>query len=504
MPDRSWLGRPVGPGWRLACAFALGTACHALGAHGFAVVSLAVGYYYLYSGQKRTSKGSWLAHPLRVALPIWLAFQLTPWLRCTTEQVLGDRLPHRLQYQYLGYSLDYASPACAWYLFVHLVYFAALAFAYKRAGSGWCGRKLCLDRWLGLLTATVVLITAVGGFLLTYGRRVDAPLPVLYAVSVSGRLSYLMWMILAFLVATRSGLLVRCGAAIALGLLLLGCFMIVVETGMRFLLVGELMAVLAVWWTFIRQRWLLVAATMFLLSGATLLLLLGSLVKFGLAAGPSEAFDRLDAAVVLEVVDAWLLRTGGFHADAVMLERESLPLVLRDVRDSVHAEFLGGIPFSGLLRGNRALGLRTDAAFQWAVGGGGGEGSFFVSAFTSVRWLYGWIPAGALALLAGLLHGWIMGGILRSRRDLWMIPQAAMLPVALLGMYRWQVIGIPVDCLMFWGVLTVLRRRCKAPATLLAYPDRGADWRRSHHGRQGRQYRYPRCNSGRASGGSGG
>lgn len=112
-------------------------------------------------------------------------------------------------------------------------------------------------------------------------------------------------------------------------------------------------------------------------------------------------------------------------------------------------------------------------AFHWAQSHDRDESSFFVSALTSISFAFGGAAATGIAALFGLLHGYAAARTDRSKcPSRWLVVQMAVLPIALHGLRRWDLVGIPVRLVLFYFTLLYLsspkRRRRGAPLA----PDR--------------------------------
>jgi hypothetical protein len=423
-----------------------------------ALLAVSLAYGLLYISQNRQDTKCWLGNPLRIALPLFLLFQVAYCLWCALFS--GGALDG-LDYQpeKWGYPMELAPLACCEYLLLNYVLFLGIHFGYRSGQeSPRSVRQLELRRRPALALCFVLLAVAVGGFLVTYGR--DTNLLLGYLVSNSERFICFAWFVLTFLALAGRWqerltvwlLHILCLAAGIYGVLL---------TRMRFLVFEQIASVMVVWFSCrpLGKR-LLVS---FVISGVAILFLFTVTTNVKRSDNSAASLDVAPA-----VVDALLGRAASFHADAILEDEPSMRSLFTEYRGAVVKELLVGVPFSGLFTGvtdpNSPM---LDMRFAWWNSGHILDTSFFVSGVTALRYTFG-LP---LTIIASAASGILLGLTARNAVRValpasWLLVQAAMLPVALHGYRKSDFLRIATNLLLFWLLLRVVCRRksCGIPS----------------------------------------
>jgi hypothetical protein len=161
------------------------------------------------------------------------------------------------------------------------------------------------------------------------------------------------------------------------------------------------------------------------------------------------------------VADALLGRAASFHADAILEEDSSMRSLFSEYRGAVVKEILAGVPFSGALTGLRDANEPTvDMRFAWWHSGLALNTSFFVSGLTTLQYTFGL----TLAVVAGIGSGFLIGRISRKLLHMplaesWLLVQAAMLTVALIGLQKADFLRIIINMLLYYGAVRMVSRR---------------------------------------------
>ena len=418
-----------------------------------AVLLITLAYCILHSMQDRANRELWLANPMRIALVAWLTLQLLHWARCffavNSWGLLG------FGYEIIGYSPPSASGGCSQYLLLHYPYFLFMHFGYcsvfriRRTHL-----RVKLDQFRVLFLAVPLLAVALGGFLVRYGGQLETPLVISYAVTNAGRLTYFGWMLITMVAIFPAAPSYRRVAwCVFLAGLLVGLWG-VKSTGMRFLVLDQLVAAAVVWFsrTRLSLRTVIVAATF-------------GIVGLGAFAAVTDLKNTGEALPftwqrVPKVVDELVARGAAFHADVIARESEIAQGVFVEKREQVIRELLAGVPFSGFL--TRQIGVRAvsvDMAFRWVVARQPVESSFFVPGLTTLRYTFGFAFAVVGAAVIGWVHGWVAKALVQPELpEGWVVQQGVMVPICLSGLGKSDLLRSVVDLFLSWLLIGMCSR----------------------------------------------
>jgi len=245
------------------------------------------------------------------------------------------------------------------------------------------------------------------------------------------------------------------GWAIQVGLFALA-FMAVAVTKMRFLVLQQLAAIGLMWASVKERQFTFRFISTSCLAGVVGLVLFAVITDIKTNATADGGETSLGRAA--QLADALMFRVASFHAESVLLDRPSTTGFWFDRRAQVVKEVLAGIPMSGLVT-NQIIPstVSLDMEFQWVTTVHYSASSYFVSVFTSVRHSFGPFAAFLAALLGGLLHGvasrWALSQPIEGS---WVAVQAAFLSVTLHGLQRLDLLGVPINIILFIFVLRLL------------------------------------------------
>jgi hypothetical protein len=415
-----------------------------------AVIFILLAYASLYRSERRRSGNVWLGSPIRIVLPAFCAFQALAWLRCLL--VAHDGTFFGETPEFIGYPPEMASAACAQYCLLHYLFFLSQSFTFRAItrGTPRPTHPPRIHRTRTLVFAAIVLITAILGFTLTYGKSDIESNSLLYITSLTMRLVALPWMLTAIILFSPGR--GRVWAALLLAVTLWLSILSVEATQIRFFIFAEVASVGVVLVTHGKigvKRLGVIAA---LILATSMLFALSTAVK---------RYDGSDASSVRSarsLLDAFVTRSASFHADAAAEQSEMARTLFTARRDRVTQELFAGIPFSSLVFGRVVTAEGSfDMAFYWALTGYHLNTSFFVPALTAIRYSYGIAAVLACAVLFGISHGFAAGRIMKSGVPrAWLICQAVLLPIMLNGFAKPDLFRVLVN----FGICMYVVRVC--------------------------------------------
>lgn len=428
------------------------------------ILATSIAMATLWAGARRSSGGLWRNHPLQAWIPIFLTFQLLGWIR--DEIALRSQDFVTYTWTWLGYSMESAAPGCALYLLTHLLYFFVLHLAYHPSRT--IAPAATVDRQRAALLAHPILLVSVVAFLFTYGHQAEFTGLLFYITTNIDRFRMLFVLLLA-VVALERGARSRFlrGAAWALHAVYFALGIAVVSvTKMRFYVLEQTAALAAVWFEQRRRR----ISPLALIGSVFTLATLGFVFMLVTQLKTERSQSEDTPTEVAGFADALMTRGASFHSDAILVDNPSLRGLFQEQRPELIKEFLSGIPMSGLITNQFIPTIRYfDMQFTWAVTGSYVESSDFVSAFTSVQYTFG----GWAVVLAAILFGWLHGKVfqfaaMRPNDCSWVATQAIVLPIALHGLQRSDLLGIVFNTLLYVVALRMLQAR-RAPSGRLEY-----------------------------------
>jgi hypothetical protein len=422
----------------------------------------------LYVIQQRHDRQRWLANPLRLALPIFTTIQALFWFRCLVAT--GDILVLEYRFQWVGYLPQTATPACAQYLLMHFPYFLAMHFGFQTARSRPQEVMRSFAGKMALAVSAPVLILNSVGFVGTYGKAY-VPALIGYAVTTAGRLTYLCWMLVTVVMLTAGDTAHRQLARLLYAVIFAVDLVAVSLTGMRYLLIDQLVAALMTWFSMrrISPRSVIVGAV----CGGV------GLVLWTIATDlkTSHTVQELSPARTADSLDGIVARAASFHADAVAISSDRMQAYFVEQRGLIIVDILGGIPFSGVI-GNRVTGGSSsfDMGFHQVLVGAPIESSFLVPVLTALRYGFGAAPALLAAVLAGWLLGYVSAYLYQPGVSMgWLIQQSVMLPISVYGLAKADLFRPVVNMILCHWMFRIVTTARSIPNVLPSrrLPDRG-------------------------------
>ena len=235
---------------------------------------------------------------------------------------------------------------------------------------------------------------------------------------------------------------------------------------MRFFVLEQVGAFATVWLSKKRR-----AVSPLVFAGAALGLGVAGAIFVGVTEIKTERTEASEKSTdVAAFADALMIRGASFHTDAILIDRPGLREMFVEQRPELLKEFLSGIPMSGLITNQLVKPAKYfDMQFTWLVEQGYVESSDFVSAFTSLEYAYGVTAMVIGAIVFGFLHGKFFQFAAQRPNDWnWIAVQAIVLPIALHGLQRSDLLGIMCNSLLYVAVLRLLRDRRRRPGEAAA------------------------------------
>jgi hypothetical protein len=429
-----------------------------------AVLASGVAYALLYGAQTGRQRHVWLAHPLRIALPCFVVFQLLLWLRCLVAAQLAEMTAYRLEY--IGFEMDAAPQACAEYLLLHYPYFALLALGFTVAAGGQAPRitrRILPGRALWL--AGALFIVGSTGFLLMYQRESEWPISLQYVVSAVRRFSHLAILLLCLIAVAGPAVRQRRTAAALYALGLAVSIGALIETKMRFIVLEPVLILALAYASLVTVR---LSSALKLAAGVLILL-----AAFNLATAVKRGEEQAGLSILDTMIasaDRLVTRGASFQADAMTVGSDSVQALYVERSPLILREIFGVIPFSGLVF-HTPFSVREsfDMIFYWIRAQRFDAVSIFVAGLTSLRFGFGFWVALLASLAAGLAHGCVTGRATRLGIEHgWIVNQALMFPIALNGLAKGDLVGVLVRVLLFQLLLLCVAGRARAAKRVLA------------------------------------
>lgn len=396
-------------------------------------------FFYLYRIKNYNLSGN----PIRFFLPVTILSYFIAYISIMIVILSDGEFVYSLSF--LGYAVKNIPKAMTNILFPTFIYILFLDIGYGRVNQRKHGQysKIIITSWALIVNLTFLVLNSV--FYIYVRDNTSFPTIIKYIGSNLLHFNMLFWVMPAIALMTKQKLNIKVIAI--LNIVIIGIFGILSITvlGMRNLLITPFLVYIITYLSItekINYKRLIIVGIVFVFVFQIL-----TNIKF-----TGESILSISIDDFLTSFVNIFYRSTAFHADALALSNYQVIELLNSKSSMVVYELLEGLPFSSIL----APIFKPDLypltiQLNWISAGRFVLSSFGLSAFTAIRYGFGYIQMVFFAIMVGYMHG---------RVSKWVTSQSVshsyvIVHVIFIQIYWSTVTGIFTLWMLFYPILYI-------------------------------------------------